>query len=390
MDRTDYCRYSLFINYQNVLVKYFGIQKKQRTMRRFQKSTIRDVAKESGVSITTVSHFVKGVSSSCSPETAARITAAIATLQYTPNSLSQSLHQKGTGIIGVGIEPPRKQVRSVFAEQVWFGISQAANEMGIALLQFPSQVRDNLDCTPFLGGQIDGLILSEQSDNTRLDTLERAGLPTVAISRSQNIPEGTGAVYASEQDTVRLALDHLFALGHKRIAHVAGPAEVCPVEKRMFPGISNQSDIAVWRRDEFQAEMKRRTGIAPLVSGGIFWTHQEDAVDILKMWIALPHSQRPTALFCGNDQIAYEMILAATQCGLRVPEDLSIMGVDNAHPLPNVPLRLTTIEVPAFDIGYESLYCLKRLLSGAPMEQCHMILPVVHLISGESTVPPPA
>jgi hypothetical protein len=56
---------------------------------------------------------------------------------------------------------------------------------------------------------------------------------------------------------------------------------------------------------------------------------------------------------------------------------------------PHVALRLTTIEVPAFDIGYESLYCLKRLLSGAPMEQCRVVLPVANLISGESTAPPP-
>jgi DNA-binding LacI/PurR family transcriptional regulator len=358
-------------------------------MRRFQKATIRDVAKESGVSITTVSHFVKGVSSACSPETAARITAAIQTLQYTPNSLSQSLHQKQTGIIGVGIEPPGKPRGSIFTEQVWFGISQAANEMGIALLQFPSQVRDNLDCAPFLGGQIDGLILSEQSDNTRLELLQRAGLPTVTISRSQQITEGIGAVYASEIDTVRLALDHLFSLGHTLVAHVAGPVEECPVGKRIFPGISNQSDIAVWRSEAFQAEMVTRTGMPPLISSGIAWTHQDDIVEILKGWLALPLAQRPTALFCANDQIACETILAATLLGLRVPEDLSIIGVDNARPLPNIPLRLTTIEVPAFDIGYESLYCLKRLLSGAPMEQCHVILPVTHLISGESTAPPP-
>jgi DNA-binding LacI/PurR family transcriptional regulator len=136
--------------------------------------------------------------------------------------------------------------------------------------------------------------------------------------------------------------------------------------------------------------MTERTGAVPLVFSGIAWTHQDDAVDILKAWLALPLSQRPTALFCANDQIAYEMILAATLLGVRVPQDLSVFGVDNAPSLQNIPLKLTTIEVPAFDIGYESLYCLKRLLSGAPMEQCRVILPVVHLISGESTAPPPS
>ncbi len=355
-------------------------------MRRFQKSTIRDVAERAGVSITTVSHVVHGKASACSKETKKRVEEAIQQLQYTPNSLSQSLHQKGTGIIGVGVQPPTniKQFGSAFAEQVWLGLSQAADYLGTSLLQFPSVIRDNIACEPFLNGQIDGLILSENSDNTRLDALERAGLPTVTITRSRNFPTSIGAVFANEEDVVRLALDHLRSLGHTRIAHVAGP-----IEQKQRPGeVLHVNDIALWRHDAFATSMREQHASPPLISGGLSWSHQDDASTLLRDWLSLP--EPPTALFCANDQIAQEMVVAARSLGREVPKDLSIVGVDNTSLPDTTNLSLTTIEIPSFDIGYESLFCLQRLRSGSPIEQCRVMLPVTRLVPGESTAPPPS
>jgi DNA-binding LacI/PurR family transcriptional regulator len=351
-------------------------------MRRFQKPTIRDVAKKAGVSITTVSHVVSGVASACSVETAARVRAAITELQYTPNSLSRSLHQKGTGIIGVGVQPPGIQARGVFAEQVWIGISEAADELGISLLQFPTKIRDAADCNAFLSGQIDGLILSASSHNTRLDQLYKAGMPTVAVTRSRNIPEGIGAVYANELDTIRLLIAHLVSLGHTQIAHVCGPIE----DHKLNHTIHQQSDIALMRRTAFDAQMQEHFGVPPLIAAGKDWTHEDDSLEILRDWMSL--LKPPTALLCANDQIAWSMIAAAETLGLRVPKDISVVGVDHSAPSHSGQQRLTTVAIPAFDIGYASLYCLERLRAGATMTDCTVVLPVVDLILGESSAPP--
>jgi len=346
-------------------------------MRQFRKSTIRDVAARSGVSTTTVSNFVSGNVNVCSLETAERIREAISALQYVPSSLTRGLRQGATKTLGVCLPNPLDPDVSFgfsFLERLWRGIVQAADAVDYALLHYPASVREGGSGSAFLDGRADGILLNS-GDDVRAERLAAAGMPTVLLTRSLDIPEGCGSVWANETDTLELALDHLWKLGHRRIAYIAGPvgtrAGVDHAQSRPA------ADIAVRRLNAYKAWMRSRAAYAPsLVAFAQSWSAPQ-AGEYLFAWRAQPDA--PTAAVCANDAQALNLMAAARSRGLTVPNDLSIIGVDNAPEAQNARPGLTSVEVPLEAIGSEAVHALLRLLSGAAIEQCRVALPVTKL-----------
>jgi len=352
-------------------------------MRQFRKATIKDVAARSGVSTTTVSNFVSGNMNVCSQETAERIREAITALQYVPSSLTRGLRQRAARTIGVCLPNPLDPDVSFgysFLARIWRGVVQAADQADYALLHYPASVRTSESGSVFLDGRVDGLLLSA-GDNARAEQIAAAGMPTVLLTQSLDIPEGCGAVWADETDTLELALDHLWRLGHRRIACIAGP--VGSRAGREHARNRPAADIAVRRLDAYITWMRAHVAYAPsLVAFAQSWSAPQ-AGEYLSAWRAQPDA--PTAVVCANDAQALNVITAAQFGGLTAPKDLSVVGVDNSPEAYEARPGLTTVDVPLEAIGSEAVQALMRLFAGASVEQCRVAIPVTELLVRGST-----
>src|SRR5579884_1139503 len=137
-------------------------------MRRFQKATLKQVAARAGVSTTTVSLFVSGRESVCSPETAQRIRDAVATLNYTPNSLTRGLRRGELSTIGACLHNPMDydlDFGGFYFEQLWRGVMLQADRDNYSLLHYPVAVRQGESSDAFLDGRVDGILLNEQAND---------------------------------------------------------------------------------------------------------------------------------------------------------------------------------------------------------------------------------
>jgi DNA-binding LacI/PurR family transcriptional regulator len=327
-------------------------------MRRFQKTTIKDVAQQAGVSVTTVSLFVGGRESVCSSETAERIRRAVAELHYTPSSLVSSVQRRATRTFGVCmLSPldPQVDFGGHFYEQLWRGIVAEADASDLSLLHYPLSVRRSASTDAFLDGRVDGVLYHANTHidpNLRPARLAHAGLPTVLLTRSASLPEGCGAVYTDETTTTALALEHLWSRGHRRIAHIAGPGE-----------------IGQGRRTAYQHWLEAHAAYDPALEGhnGSWRALRVEA--LLTTWQALP--MPPTAVFCANDTLAQSALSFAQEQGWR----LAVVGVDNTH----ADAGLTSVDPGGEALGRESVRTLQRLIEGAPLEACRVAVPARQL-----------
>jgi LacI family transcriptional regulator len=354
------------------------------SQRLFRKPTIKEVAVKAGVSITTVSHYMQGRHGTCSTETAQRIKQVIDDLHYTPNLLSSSLVRKSTQTIGISLAAPSRLLRS-FTDDIWRGVNLESDEREYSLLHYPRATRNADDYRVFLDGRIDGLILSAAHGDPRPERLAAAGLPTVLLTRSQDIPSDCGGVFANESDTVDLALSHLWALGHRRIAHIAGPTMIDPDVSRSL-STRGYTDSAVWRSEAFVGWLAAHGVVDHLVSQPNWGWSAVNVDETLVEWMNL--NQRPTALFCANDVLAVAAMECAVRLGLNVPRDLSIVGVDNAVDSALSTVPLTTVDIDGALIGQEAVRCLLRLMEGDSSGPRIVTVPVTNLVIRDSTAPP--
>jgi DNA-binding LacI/PurR family transcriptional regulator len=344
-------------------------------MRRFQKATIKEVAQQAGVSVTTVSLFVGGRESVCSPETAERIRRAVEALNYTPSSLVSSVQRRATRTFGVCmLSPLDPELRSGnhFYEQLWRGIVAEADTIDYSLLHFPASVRKSASTDAFLDGRVDGVLYhaSTHTDpNLRPARLAAAGLPIVLLTRSAELPEGCGTVYTDETTTATLALEHLWERGHRRIAHISGPI-IAGAESLV-------GDIGRGRLEGYRTWLQARAAYDPALEGINGSWNDRTVGALITQWHTLP--EPPTALFCANDTLALAALARAQELGWP----LSVVGVDNAH----ASAGLTSVDPGGEAIGRESVRSLLRLIEGAPVAQCRVAVPALQLHVRTSTAP---
>jgi DNA-binding LacI/PurR family transcriptional regulator len=316
---------------------------------------IRDVARVAGVSYQTVSRALNG-SSRIRPETLARVNAAIAQLGYRPNQVARALGTGRTRTIGV-----------LAARAEYYGpmtaihaIELAARAAGYRLSIVTSDdAVDRASLDHLLAQSVDALVVLAPQLRVldALDALE-LGVPTVRL-------DATG-VAIDQVAGARLATRHLTDLGHRRIVHLAGPAD--------------WSD-AVGRAAGFAQELQA-AGLAPVsaaVAGD--WTAESG----YRIGRELLPAHGFTAAFAANDQMALGLIHAARELGRDVPGDLSVVGFDDipeaAHFLP----PLTTIRQDFGLIGRRAVELLVAALEGAERPPGGLVVP--ELVVRASTGP---
>lgn len=358
--------------------------------RRFRKATLREVASEAGVSSTTVSLFMNGREDVCSAETGERIRKAILALNYTPNSLTRGLRKGELITIGIFMQNPDEDefvFGSLYLEQIWRGVMRQADEEYYSLLRYAHAVSERTSDI-FLDGRVDGMLLHDHL-NDRAIHLCNAGMPTVFIDRRLNIPEGCGSAYANQADIIDLGLSHLWQLGHRRIAFVAGPvahfgpAQDLPASAIAFP---DGDPVAIDRLQSYQDWMARRRELDPDLVGHTQTWWAPHAHAMLRRWRTL--DKPPTAVLCSNDTQAVEIIAAAKAVGLNIPGDLSVVGVDDSPSAATASPPITSVRVPMIQVGKDAVRALLRLIRGAPIKDCRIAVPVTDITIRSSTAPP--
>jgi LacI family transcriptional regulator len=273
------------------------------------KVTIRDVAARAGVSIATVSQAINGLGR-MSAETRQRVQTAAKELNFRPNALARGLHSKRSFTVGLLTD----DVYGRFALPVMQGVTEGLIDHGVSVFlcileENPVLAQSHLDA--LMEKQVDGIVVAGRRVD-RMLPVDFGGLtvPVVHVM-SDGGPDRVGFL-PDEVQGAMLAVAHLVAVGRRRIAHVTGPSRF---------------RVAVERAEGWRAAL-HAAGLAPFGAGAMFgrwseaWGHEAVAT-------LMGGAERPDGVFCGNDQIARGVIDGLRERGVRVPEDVAVVGFDN-------------------------------------------------------------
>lgn len=307
---------------------------------RLHAATVQDVAKQSGVSVATVSrafNFPEKVS----PETRQRVEKAAAVLGYVANSSARTLRTQKSRVLGVVLPT---LLNPVFAECLE-GIANAATLAGYAIL--PATTEYQVDAEEravalLLAGSVDGVILvvSNPANSLALARLRSSRVPYVlAYNRHGEHP----CVSVDSESAVSELVARLVVLGHKRIAMIAGQLSA--------------SDRAQQRYRGYQAGMKTAALIPKLLE--VPFVHA--ATEKVQEFITGP--TRPTALICSNDLLAIRSMRAAHQSKLIVPKDITIVGFDGIELGRDLTPVLSTVVQPNSLIGKRAVQMVVQALA---------------------------
>ncbi len=354
----------------------------------YKKSTVSDVAARAGVTQSTVSHYINGRANICSSETASRIDRAIADLHFTPARAMRHQGRIATNTIGVCVSvllDDDPSTRSTYLQRFWEGVLGVVDERSYRVTHYPKAMRDGPSCDPFLDGSIDGLLISVAAGDNRPAKLVDAGLPTVCLVQSSNLPTGCGSVVANERDVIHLAMSHLWELGHRRIGYLGPNAgEGAHFGQQGEP----TSETAIKRYHFWRDWMGRKDSYSvelAVFTDSFVMPPAEVAVQIADHFLSLP--LRPSAIMCASDQIAMSLMDAFAERGVGVPRDISVVGIDNDTIGESHDPPLTSVEVPVDTIGKRSTEMLIDMITGAGQVE-HIEIPVSRLVVRNSTCPP--
>lgn len=305
--------------------------------------TISDVAKHAGVSTGTVS-AVLNRRASVRDQTRSRVEFSIQTLGYEP---SPSARQLGSGrrahdVLERGIGLVIKEMDNPFYTEVVIGARNLLTERGYLTFVVTSEGEYEREGhlleamrSRFLHGSIVAPVLHEQADLTHLFNLRRANFPFVLL---EAVP-GLQAPYVSIDNVqaAKMATRFLIDQGHQKLAHFSGPSYTLHSHERTqgFQQAYSESSL------RFSPEM--------IVPAG---AHMEEGYQAaLAYFQSMPAEDRPTAVMCFNDLVAMGVMRALTECGLRIPQDVSVVGCDDIPVAAFLQVPLTTVRAPKRALG---------------------------------------
>jgi LacI family transcriptional regulator len=316
-------------------------------------ANILDVALKANVSIATVSRVVNNSDHKVNPATREKVLAAISELDYRPNALAKGLLMKKTMTIGIIIP----DISNPYYAEIVRGIQDTADRAGYAvmlhntdgkqerIIRYIYLLREkSVDGVIFCGGIINGY--------ETLSILKELKERVVVVGRHEvDFP----AVMVDNMGGATQAIQHLIDLGHRRIGCIGGPDGSTTAADRLtgYRNALAQNGMAL------NEHLVKRGSWSP--ESGYLLARQ-----------LLERSERPTAILCANDQMAFGAIKAARELGLNVPKDLAVVGFDNVPPGSYFDPPLTTVEIPMYDIGTASMRMLMDLLSGEPFEKLRL------------------
>jgi LacI family transcriptional regulator len=296
-------------------------------------ATIKDVAMRARVSTASVSRVLNGSGAVTEP-TRQRVLRAAQHLRYTPHEAARSLITRRTRTIGVLLP----DIHGEYFSELIRGIDRAARLRGLHLLVSSSHgdADEAALALRAMNGRVDGvLVMSPYLDAQSLDDALPPTLPAVLL----NSPENAGRAPAFAIDDfggAKAMVDHLRALGYRRIAHIAGPERNYESAERLRG---------------FQAALGRTLAAKALVLPGNFT--EESGYSAGQQLAAI--TPRPDAVFAANDMMAIGCLLALREAGLRVPDDIALAGFDDIPIARYISPRLTTVRAQITELGRQAL-----------------------------------
>lgn len=331
--------------------------------------TIREIADLAGVSVATVSRVMNG-RGDVAPETRELVQRTVREHGYTTSRTARGLSAGRTGLIGATVP----LVYPAYFSFILSGASEALYERDMRLVLCPTQhehAREVSLLERMMHGTTDGgLLILPQESSTELESLLLHGYNFVVVDPLQRLNERIPSVSAAHSAGATAALEHLLGLGHRRIAAITGPRGWIATEERLRG---------------YHAALAA-AGILPepeLVVDGNF----EIELGVRAARRLLDLHEPPTAIFAFNDNMAIGAMRAARERGVRVPEELSVVGFDDVEAAEIVTPQLTTIRQPLAEMGRMAVSVLERLIEGQRVEALHVELRT-QLVVRQTTAPP--
>lgn len=307
--------------------------------------TIKDIARQTGVSHSTVSRALH-VSPLVAGRTADRIRKVALQLGYLPSAAARSLKTHRSQVLGVIVS----SVEDPFFGEILQGIEEVAQKNGYSLFMAASQRdpdREQAIVQAMSEHRVDGVIICSaafQAEQRR--QFLAYGVPIVVVN-NQAAEQYRYSIYHDDVDGSRQVTRHLLDLGHRRIAYLGNASS----------GRTTLDRLTGYQQEMAAAGLTVPRGATHQVQGG----SAEDGLAGLDYFLALP--SRPSALVCFNDMLAIGVLKGLAQAGIRVPDDFSVTGFDNIvfSAFTNPPL--TTFDQPKRFIGSEAARLILELLN---------------------------
>ena len=295
--------------------------------------TIDEVAKRARVSISTVSRVINGLDR-VHPATRQRVLDAVQALNYQPSALAKGLATQQTRSLGFVIPT----ISDPFYLGIVRGVEEAAAAVGHNLLVASQAVQPDEPCYKPLVDQrrIDAMVVvGIKIPDADLRQFTRQGLPIAFIQ--QDAGELASSFLADNYGGAQTLAEHLLTLGHRHFAYIAG-SDATPDSAERLRGLQD----ALLAAGSVLPEAYITRGTYLPGSG------YEAMLRLLDL------NPRPEAVFAANDQMAVDAILAIRECGLRVPEDIAVVGFDDVPMAGYVTPPLTTVRQPTYELGFQA------------------------------------
>lgn len=309
------------------------------------KKTIKDIAKEAGVSIATVSFIVNGKDQHISEATRQRVKDVMKKYNYIPNAMAGSLVTRRTGIIGL-ILP---DITNPFFPGIARGAEDRANEEGYSIIFCNTDDKIEVEekyIESLTSKMVDGIIIAHSSSSDKMrEILERTQIPVILIDRDFDSKNILGKVLVNNRAGAFNAVCHMVGKGYKKIAYLSGSLKTKTAMERLegYKDALKEKGLPLEKHlikyGEYRAEWGSK-GVIELL---------EEKSDF-------------DAIFCGNDLIAIGAMKELLKNGYKVPEDIGVMGFDDIYMSQMVEPELTTVKQPNYEMGYQAVELLIKHL----------------------------
>ncbi len=324
--------------------------------------TIIDVAAAAGVSKSLVSLVMRGAAS-VSAEKRQLVLQVAAELGYRPNAAARSLVQQRSQVLGIVLS----DLHNPFFAEVIDGVQAQAGIQGysaiMSLVDHRASERKALDT--LLELRVDGLILASPMLDVHTINAAAAEVPVVLVARRSRMTS-IDSVANDDLSGARLIVEHLAELGHERIAHIDGGGGAGAAERsKGYLKAMERLGLARFSRvvPGAYSDDGGRQGVAALFGSG----------------------DPPTAIFVANDIAALGVMSALALRGLRVPDDVSVVGYDNTALAAVSQINLTTVDQPRPDMGRTAVTLLLERFAGRRDTARHVVIPPRLVVRGTTT-----
>lgn len=334
--------------------------------------TLKELSRLAGVHPSTVARVLHNdPRQRVSDEVRERIFRLAEELHYRPNSLARSLRTRRSTVLGALIP----DIANPFFASVLRGIEDVAAERGYSVILANTDdqaAREMRGLEMMRERQVDGLLLATaRRQDPAIARLIEEQVPFVLVNRHTD-PITPNVVVFDDYAGGRAAVEHLLSLGHRRIAHISAPDEMSTGHLRYRAYVDTLSAHGI-EED------------AALVARGTF--REAGGYEAMKELLMVPDP--PTAVFAVNDLAAVGALNALAEAGLRVPQDVSVIGFNDVLQHTRLSPQLTTIQAPARALGAQAAERLLAMILDGVWPDAPLLLPVA-LVERDTTGPAPA